>query len=133
MLYQPPLNNLHVRFCLLKNSKRKGLLLFPIYREGKQRCKLLKSLNEASGEEPACQCRRHEMQVQSLGWKVPWRRKWQHTGILAWKIPWREEPGGPQSTVSPRVRHDYARTQTHSNKCAVTHYLCKIGSGQQQS
>ena len=29
-----------------------------------------------------------------------------HSSILAWKIPWMEEPGGLQSTGSPRVRHD---------------------------
>ena len=32
----------------------------------------------ASGKEPACQCRRHKRhKVQSLGWKIPWRRAWQ--------------------------------------------------------
>jgi len=29
-----------------------------------------------------------------------------HSSILAWKIPWTEEPGGLQSMVSQRVRHD---------------------------
>ena len=29
-----------------------------------------------------------------------------HSRILAWKIPWTEEPGGPQSIASQRVRHD---------------------------
>ena len=29
-----------------------------------------------------------------------------HSSILAWRIPWTEEPGGQQSTGSPRVRHD---------------------------
>ena len=29
-----------------------------------------------------------------------------HSNILAWRIPWTEEPGGLQSTVSQRVRHD---------------------------
>ena len=28
-----------------------------------------------------------------------------HSSILAWGIPWMEEPGGPQSTGSQRVRH----------------------------
>ena len=28
------------------------------------------------------------------------------SSILAWKIPGTEEPGGVQSTVSQRVRHD---------------------------
>ena len=29
-----------------------------------------------------------------------------HSSTLAWKIPWMEEPGGPQSMGSPRVRQD---------------------------
>ena len=29
-----------------------------------------------------------------------------HSSTLAWKIPWMEEPGGPQSMGSLRVRHD---------------------------
>ena len=29
-----------------------------------------------------------------------------HSSTLAWKIPWMEEPGGPQSTGSLRVRQD---------------------------
>ena len=29
-----------------------------------------------------------------------------HSSILAWKTPWTEEPGGPQSMGSQRVRHD---------------------------
>ena len=29
-----------------------------------------------------------------------------HSSILAWRIPWTEEPGGPQSMVLQRVRHD---------------------------
>ena len=29
-----------------------------------------------------------------------------HSSILACRIPWTEEPGGPQSTGSQRVRHD---------------------------
>ena len=28
-----------------------------------------------------------------------------HSSILAWIIPWTEEPGGPQSIGSERVRH----------------------------
>ena len=49
-----------------------------------------------------------EMQVQSLGGKIPWRRKWQPTPIfLPWQIPWTEEPRGLQSMESQRVRHDW--------------------------
>ena len=49
-----------------------------------------------SGQESACQCRRHGLD--------PWRRKDQkdplkkevatHSSILVWEIPWTEEPGG---------------------------------------
>ena len=33
-----------------------------------------------------------------------------HSSTLAWKIPWKEEPGGPQSMGSLRVRHDFTFT-----------------------
>ena len=42
-----------------------------------------------------------------------------HSRILAWRIPWTEEPGGPQSRGSQRVRHDgsdLARTAWYSEK-----------------
>ena len=29
-----------------------------------------------------------------------------HSSILAWRIPWTEEPGGPQSVKSQRIRHN---------------------------
>ena len=45
--------------------------------------------------------------VQSLGWEDPLEKEMtSHSSILAWKIPQTEEPGGLQSTGSPRVRHD---------------------------
>ena len=31
-----------------------------------------------------------------------------HSSILAWRTPWTEEPGGLQSIVSQRVRHDWS-------------------------
>ena len=34
-----------------------------------------------------------------------------HSGILAWRVPWIEEPGGLQSMVSQRIRHDLATKQ----------------------
>ena len=34
-----------------------------------------------------------------------------HSSTLAWKIPWMEEPGGLQSTGSPRVRHNWVTEQ----------------------
>ena len=35
-----------------------------------------------------------------------------HSSILAWRIPWKEKPGGPQSTGSQRVGHDFTFTFT---------------------
>ena len=61
----------------------------------------------ASGNEAALQCRRHEMQVQSLGWEDPLEKEMaSHSSILAWRIPWTEEPGGLQSIGSQKVRLD---------------------------
>ena len=36
----------------------------------------------AYGKEPVCQCRRQEMQVQSLGQEDSWRRKWELTLVF---------------------------------------------------
>ena len=33
--------------------------------------------------------------------------------VLAWEIPWTEEPGGPQSIGSHRVRHDLVTKEQH--------------------
>ena len=33
------------------------------------------------------------------------------SSILVWEIPWTEEPGGPQSMGSQRVRHNLATKQ----------------------
>ena len=41
--------------------------------------------------------------------------------IPAWKIPWTIEPGGLQSMVSQRVRHDWATGGTHIHACTHTH------------
>ena len=61
-------------------------------------------LGGASGKEPACQCRRHEMQVRSLGQEDPLEEGMAtHSSILARRIPQTEEPGGLQSQ---RVRHN---------------------------
>ena len=56
-----------------------------------------------------------EIWLPSQGWEDPLEKGMatQFT-ILAWKIPWMEEPGGPQSMRSPRVRHDWV-TNTHSH------------------
>ena len=49
-----------------------------------------------------------ETWVQSLGWKIPWRKAWQPTPVffLPAESPWTEEPGGLQSIGLQRVRHD---------------------------
>ena len=48
-----------------------------------------------------------EMWFQSLGQEDPLEEEMAtHTSILPWRIPWTEEPGGPQSMGSQRVRHN---------------------------
>ena len=48
-----------------------------------------------------------ETQVQFLGQEDPLEKEMAiHSSTLSWKIPWTEEPGGPQSVGSQRVRHD---------------------------
>ena len=56
-----------------------------------------------------------ETRVQSLGWEDPLEKEMAtHSSTLAWKIPRTEEPGGPQSMGSQRVRHDWAINTVHS-------------------
>ena len=41
-----------------------------------------------SVKEPTCQCRRHEIRVQSLGWEDPLEEGMTtHSSICAWRIP----------------------------------------------
>ena len=48
-----------------------------------------------------------ETWIQSLGQEDPLEKGMaNHSSILAWKIQWTEEPGGLQSMVLQRVRHD---------------------------
>ena len=48
-----------------------------------------------------------ETRVRSLGWGDPLEKGVApHSCVLAWEVPWTEEPGGLQSIVSQRVRHD---------------------------
>ena len=48
-----------------------------------------------------------ETQVRFPGPKDPLEKEMAtYSSLLAWKIPWTEEPGGLQSIVSQRVRHD---------------------------
>ena len=56
---------------------------------------------------PACQCRRHEIWVQSLGLEDPLEEGMAaHSSVLAWRISRTEGPGGLQSIASQRVGHD---------------------------
>ena len=70
------------------------------YRAASQRSLVLKRL---SGEESACQCRRHRF--HPCPGKIPWRRKWQPTPVflprkshgqrsLAGCSPWGHKKGG---------------------------------------
>ena len=57
-----------------------------------------------------------EKRVQSLAGKdLLEKGKAPHSSVLAWRIPWTEEPGGPQSTGSQRVRHDLATKRTQQD------------------
>ena len=57
-----------------------------------------------------------DMQVQSPGQEEPLEVEMPtYSRILAWRIPGTEEPGGLQSTGSPRVGHDWA-TNTHTQR-----------------
>ena len=48
-----------------------------------------------------------ETQVRPLGWEDPLEKGMaSQSCFLAWRIPWAEEPGGLQSKVWQRVRHD---------------------------
>ena len=63
-------------------------------------------LGGASGKETACQCRRHNLQAQSLGLEDPLEEGMAtHSSILAWRIPWMEESGGLQSIGSYKRSH----------------------------
>ena len=48
-----------------------------------------------------------ESELQCLGQEDLLEKKMvTHFSILAWEIPWTEEPGGSQSMVLQRVKHD---------------------------
>ena len=54
-----------------------------------------------------------ETWVRSLGWEDPLEEGMAtRSSILAWRIPWTEEPGGPQSMGSQRVRRDWVTKHT---------------------
>ena len=64
---------------------------------------------DASGKEHACQCRRHETRVSSLGQEDSLEESMAtHSSIFAWSIPWTEEPGGLYSKGLQRVGHNWS-------------------------
>ena len=64
--------------------------VLPWWLSGKESC----YSGGTSGKESACQCRRHEMWVWSLGWEDPLEEGMaMHSSILACRIPWTEEHG----------------------------------------
>ena len=63
--------------------------------------------SSSTGKDSACQCRRPRFDLRVE--KIPWRRAWKPTPrFLSGESPWTEEPGGLESMVSQRVRHDSA-------------------------
>ena len=53
-----------------------------------------------------------ETQVRSLDLEDPRQEEMAtHSSVLAWEIPWTEEPGGLQSMVLQRVRHNQGTEQ----------------------
>ena len=60
--------------------------------------------------------------VWSLGWEDPLEEgTTTHSSILAWRIPWTEQPGGPQSMGSQRVRHK----EQHSSTSTILFWVNK--------
>ena len=48
-----------------------------------------------------------ETRVRFLGQENPLEKEMAtYSSILAWEMPWTEDPGGPQSMESQRVRDD---------------------------
>ena len=48
-----------------------------------------------------------------------------HSSILAWRIPRTEEPGGLQSIVSHRVRHDWTDLAQHTSVFSLHNGVCQ--------
>ena len=68
-----------------------------------------------SGKELACQCRRHETWVGSLGREDPLEKGMAtHSSILAWRILWTEELGGLHSW--DRKESDTTEATLHAHK-----------------
>ena len=70
---------------------------------------------DASGEEPARQCRRHRNTYSIPGsGRTPGGEHGNPPDILAWRIPWTEKTGGLQSIGVQRVGHDWSNFAHHT-------------------
>ena len=68
----------------------------------------------SASKELACQCRRCEMWVLSLGQEDPLEKEMAtRFSILACRIPWTEVPGRLQSMGMQRAGHNLVHTHTH--------------------
>ena len=85
---------------------------------------------------PTCQCREIKRCRFNPGSGRSPRRsleedKATHCSIFVWRIPWIEEPGGPQSPVSQRVRHNWTDLAclhcTFNNKNWAKFMICGLG------
>jgi len=73
-------------------------------------CKFQGFPGGSSSKEPACQCRRHETQVQSLGREDSLEESLAtHSSILACRILWTVDPGGTRGSMKlQRVGNDWS-------------------------
>ena len=77
-----------------------------------------------SNKEPACQCRRHETWVWSLGQEDPLKKEMAtHSSIPAWRSTWTGELGCPGVA---RIGHHLATK--HNNNDLVRHFGLCVGS-----
>ena len=61
----------------------------------------------SDSKESACQCRRQEIWVPSLGGEDSLEKNMAtHSSILGQRIPWAEEPGELQSVEAQKVRYN---------------------------
>ena len=68
-----------------------------------------------------------ETWVRSLGWKIPWRRKWQPTPVfLPGESPWTEESGELQSTGSQELDTTERLNHHHHNLVCSQQEIVKI-------
>ena len=75
-----------------------------------------------SGKEPACRCRTHETQVQSLSGKIPWKKAWHPTPV---SLPGESHGQMSWAGYSPRGHKEsdmtevtqHTRSQTLAQRC----------------